>query len=89
VRFGGLVLDHGRETVGTTALDGEPNIILKMPKDSFAPFILALALTAIFTGLVLHAWWLAIAGAIVSGIDIIGWLWPEASLGETVSPANG
>jgi cytochrome c oxidase subunit I len=85
----GLVLDHGRETVGTTALDGEPNIILKMPKDSFAPFILALALTAIFTGLVLHAWWLAIAGAIVSGIDIIGWLWPEASLGETVSPANG
>jgi cytochrome c oxidase subunit 1/cytochrome c oxidase subunit I+III len=85
----GLVLDHGRETVGTTALDSQPNIILKMPKDSFAPFILALALTAIFTGLVLHLWWLAIVGAVVSGLDIIGWLWPEASLGETAEPANG
>jgi cytochrome c oxidase subunit I+III len=85
----GLVLDHGRETVGTTALDGQPNIILKMPKDSFAPFILALTLTAIFTGLVLHLWWLAVVGALASGLDIIGWLWPEASLGETAEPANG
>ena len=30
----GLVLDHGRETVGTSALDAEPDIILKMPGDS-------------------------------------------------------
>jgi cytochrome c oxidase subunit 1/cytochrome c oxidase subunit I+III len=85
----GLVLNHGRETVGTTPLDAQPNIILKMPKDSYAPVILALTLTTIFTGLVLHFWWLAIVGALASGLDIIGWLWPEASLGETAEPVNG
>jgi cytochrome c oxidase subunit 1/cytochrome c oxidase subunit I+III len=85
----GLVLDHGRETVGTTSLDAQPNIILKMPKDSYAPVILALTLTAIFIGLVLHVWWLAIVGALASGLDIIGWLWPEVSLGETKEPTNG
>jgi cytochrome c oxidase subunit 1/cytochrome c oxidase subunit I+III len=85
----GLVLDHGRETVGTTPLDAQPNIILKMPKDSYAPVILALTLTAIFAGLVLHFWWLAIVGALASGLDIIGWLWPEVSLGETKEAANG
>jgi cytochrome c oxidase subunit 1/cytochrome c oxidase subunit I+III len=85
----GLVLDHGRETVGTSPLDAEPDIILKMPKDSFAPIILALALTAIFTGLALHVWWLAVVGVLATAVDIFGWLWPERSLGETAEHANG
>ena len=29
----GLLLDHGKETVGTSLLDGEPDIVLKMPHD--------------------------------------------------------
>ena len=29
----GLVLDHGREAVGPTPLDAEPDIILKMPEE--------------------------------------------------------
>ena len=37
----GLVLDKGRETIGTTALDAEPDVILKMPGDSIAPLLLA------------------------------------------------
>jgi cytochrome c oxidase subunit 1/cytochrome c oxidase subunit I+III len=85
---GGMALDHGRETVGTTPLDAEPRIILKMPKDSFAPVLLSLSLTAFFAGLGLHIWWLAIAGLVCAGIDIIGWLWPERSLGETAEPAD-
>ena len=44
----GMVLDHGRETVGTTPLDGEPDVILRMPEDSYAPFLLALAASAGF-----------------------------------------
>ncbi|HEY6579260.1 MAG TPA: cbb3-type cytochrome c oxidase subunit I, partial [Rhizomicrobium sp.] len=85
---GGLVLDHGRETVGTSPLDARPRIILKMPKDSFAPLILALALTAFFAGLGLHWWWLAVMGLLAAGADMFGWLWPERSLGETASPAD-
>ncbi|HTT82297.1 MAG TPA: cytochrome c oxidase subunit I [Rhizomicrobium sp.] len=85
---GGMALDHGRETVGTTPLDAEPRIILKMPTDSYAPVLLSLALTAFFAGLGLHIWWLAIVGIVGAGLDILGWLWPEASLGETAEPAN-
>jgi cytochrome c oxidase subunit 1/cytochrome c oxidase subunit I+III len=85
----GLVLDHGRETVGTTSLDAQPNIILKMPTDSFAPFILSLTATTIFVGLAFNLWWLVIVGALATGADIIGWLWPKRSLGETAEPARG
>ena len=85
----GLVLDHGRENVGTSPLDAEPDIILKMPSDSWSPFVLAVTLTAIFSGLVEHLWWLAILGVVASAAAIIGWLWPERALGETAETANG
>jgi cytochrome c oxidase subunit 1/cytochrome c oxidase subunit I+III len=86
----GLVLDHGRETVGTTPLDAEPNIILKMPKDSFTPIVLSLTATSIFVGLAFHLWWLVVVGVIASAIDIVVWLTPERALGETREPAiNG
>jgi cytochrome c oxidase subunit 1/cytochrome c oxidase subunit I+III len=84
----GLVLDHGRETIGTSPLDAEPDIILRMPKDSFAPLILSLTLTTIFVGLAFNVWWLAIVGALATGADIVFWLWPERSLGETAEPAT-
>jgi cytochrome c oxidase subunit 1/cytochrome c oxidase subunit I+III len=85
----GLVLDHGRETVGTTPLDAQPSVILKMPTDSFAPFILSLTATTIFVGLALNIWWLVIVGILATGADIVGWLWPERSLGETAELARG
>ena len=60
-RFGsvldeGYILDHGREALGTTVPDGEPDIILKMPGDSYAPFLLGVFSTLVFAGMVLHAW---------------------------------
>ena len=85
----GLALDRGRESIGTTARDAQLDVILKMPKDSFAPLILALTLTTIVTGLVLHLWWLAIVGGVATGADIIAWLWPDPALGETAEPSGG
>ena len=38
-----MLLDHGRETIATTALDAEPDLILKMPEDTLAPSVLLLA----------------------------------------------
>jgi cytochrome c oxidase subunit 1/cytochrome c oxidase subunit I+III len=84
----GLVLDHGRETIGTTAVDAEPDIILKMPGDSYSPVLLAIALTAVFAGLVSHTWWFAGLGALAAGVATVAWLWPEAKLGETAQPAD-
>ncbi|HEX4293584.1 MAG TPA: cytochrome c oxidase subunit I [Rhizomicrobium sp.] len=85
----GLVLEHGREAVGTDPLDAQPDIILKMPGDSYAPLVFATALTAIFVGLLLLAWWLVAISVLAAGAAGIGWLWPERALGETREPVHG
>ena len=81
----GPVLDHGRETLATTPLDGEPDLILKMPEDSYAPFILTVAITAGFTGLLVHWWWLAGISGLVAVGALLVWLWPERRLAQIAS----
>ena len=76
----GLVLDRGKEALATTALDAVPDAILKMPDDSPAPFIVTLAMSVGFAGLLLQAWWLAGAGAIAVLAGLLVWLWPEREL---------
>jgi len=82
----GLVLDHGKETLGTTSLDAEPNVILKMPEDTLVPLYLALSLTVITVGLALLNWWAVAAGIAWTIASLLAWLWPEAKLGETALP---
>jgi cytochrome c oxidase subunit 1/cytochrome c oxidase subunit I+III len=79
----GLVLEHGRESLGTTPLDAEPNIILKMPGDTLVPLYLALAMTVIATGLALVNWLVVGVGVLCTAASILAWLWPQAALGET------
>ena len=76
----GLVLDRGKEALATTALDAVPDAILKMPDDTPAPFIVTLAMSAGFVGLLLQAWWLAGVGAIAVLAGLLVWLWPEREL---------
>lgn len=78
----GFLLDKGRETIGTTALDAELDVILKMPSDTYAPLFLGLAIAALFVGALLHSWWLLGAAAAVSLLASIAWLWPERSLSQ-------
>ncbi len=73
----GLLLDQGRETIATTPLDGEPDLILEMPGDSLAPFTLTLGLSALFTGALLHQWWLVAVGVIAVVVSLIDWFWPR------------
>ena len=74
----GYLLDNGRETIGTTPLDAEPEVILKMPGDSLLPIFLALAVAVLFFGLLGHWWIIAGAGAIGVLIDLCLWFTPEA-----------
>jgi cytochrome c oxidase subunit I len=78
----GFLLDKGRETMGTTSLDAEPDVILKMPSDAYSPLLLALALAALFIGALLHSWWLLAAALVVISLASIAWLWPERSLSQ-------
>ncbi len=61
-------LEQGRETLATTPLDAEADAILKMPGDTAVPFLLALALTVLFFGLLWKVWWLAGAALAVSAL---------------------
>jgi cytochrome c oxidase subunit 1/cytochrome c oxidase subunit I+III len=73
-------LDHGKEALATTSLDAVPDAILKMPDDSPAPFIVTLAMSVGFVGLLLQAWWLAGIGAAATLVGLLVWLWPEREL---------
>ncbi len=82
----GPVLDDGRETIETTALDADLRAVLRMPEDSAWPLLLALALTALAYALLASRWtWVAIALGLVL-ITLIGWMRPSASGATQASP---
>jgi cytochrome c oxidase subunit 1/cytochrome c oxidase subunit I+III len=76
----GYVLDHGKETLGTTVLDALPDVILKMPGDSLWPFLTTVAMSGFFGALLIRNWiGTAIASAIIV-VCVLAWLWPERRL---------
>jgi cytochrome c oxidase subunit 1/cytochrome c oxidase subunit I+III len=85
----GLVLGQGREAIGTTPVDAEPDVILKMPGDTLVPLLLALSMTIVTVGLALVSWWPTAGGAVCIAACLLAWLWPRPELGETAEPAHG
>jgi cytochrome c oxidase subunit 1/cytochrome c oxidase subunit I+III len=84
-----MLLDDGRETIGTSALDASPDVILRMPGDSLAPLLLSVALAAVFVGMLIHSWWLFGVATSCSVSATVAWLWPEAKLGQTMDIVSG
>jgi hypothetical protein len=78
----GMPLDHEKEVAGTSGLDAQPEVILKMPEDSILPLLCALALTLAFAGLLVHLWWLAGASAIAGLALTLAWMWPRGNIGQ-------
>jgi hypothetical protein len=85
----GYLLDRGRETLATTVLDAEPDLILKMPGDSCSPFLVALALGVTFAGLLGRWWWLVGLGCATAALAMIIWSWPERVLAQTARASDG
>lgn len=81
----GPVLDRGKETFAVSALDGVPELIVKMPEDTCAPLLLSVAMSAFFVGLLLHWWWLSIAGLAGTALALLVWLWPRKRLAQTAA----
>jgi cytochrome c oxidase subunit 1/cytochrome c oxidase subunit I+III len=84
----GAVLDHGHETFGVTPLDAEPDVILKMPEDTYVPVALSFCIAVFFTGLLVHIWDLAAAGVVLGLIVMLWWMWPSGEAGQTEDPAH-
>jgi cytochrome c oxidase subunit I len=79
----GPALDHGKEALATSAVEARPEAILAMPEDSLAPFIVTLAMSVAFSGLLTEIWWLAAVGLAATALGILIWLWPEPHLAQT------
>ena len=78
----GLLLESAKETIGTTALDAQPDMILEMPEDTYAPLVLTLGISCLFAGLIGKAWWIVGAGTLLAAIALLVWLWPRRELRE-------
>ena len=84
----GMLLDQAKETVSTTPLDAVPDRIVEMPQDSWAPFMLAVALGLVFVALLIKIWAAIAIGALLVLAALINWLWPQRRLLER-EPAHG
>jgi len=80
----GYLLMEGRETIGTTPLDATPDIILKMPDDSYAPFFLGLFSALVFAGLLLHWRDFTLLMAAACSLSLMVWMWPRNALVQRV-----
>jgi cytochrome c oxidase subunit I len=85
----GYLLMDGRETLGTTALDAVPDVILKMPDDTYAPFFLALFSASGFAGLLLDWDRFTLLMAAAAGLSLAVWMWPRQKLVQRVPGVNG
>jgi cytochrome c oxidase subunit 1/cytochrome c oxidase subunit I+III len=84
----GYLLAEGRETLATTVLDAEPDLILKMPGDSYAPLALALTLSMVFVGLILHSGACTGVGVLGAAVSLLVWTWPQRRLGQRAEHAH-
>ena len=73
----GFLLDQGKETLAVTPLDGEPDVILKMPGDSWLPVLLSLALFVLFGGMLLMSPWVGGAGLLALLVVMAIWFRPH------------
>jgi hypothetical protein len=74
---GERILDQGRLTLASSALDAEPVALSRMPEDSITPLLMALAMTLFFTAVLLKLMWAAVGGVILVAAVNAVWLWPQ------------
>jgi heme/copper-type cytochrome/quinol oxidase subunit 1 len=80
---GGRSLTGGHVTLCTSLLDAEPQGIVHMPHASPWPFYLTLAMAVLFTAILLDAWGMAVTGAVLCALAMMGWFWPRNQTQET------
>jgi cytochrome c oxidase subunit 1/cytochrome c oxidase subunit I+III len=64
----------------TTALEGEPEMVARMPGPSLVPLVTALATLVCFAGLVAGSLLVSGAGFVALLISLLVWTWPKGSL---------
>ena len=57
-------------------LDGRPLAIAHLPRRSWWPFIMSLGFTTLFIAALVEFLWVALVGAAITLVAIVGWFWP-------------
>jgi len=65
-----------KETVESSPLDSRLTDVLRMPEDTYYPFLHALAVMLTFYGLLLRSHRVAGVGLLLVALLTAGWLWP-------------
>jgi cytochrome c oxidase subunit I len=65
------------QTLSTTALQANPDGILRMPGATLVPFWLSVSLLVFFVGMLVHLIWLIALGLILTLVFVIAWFWPS------------
>jgi len=58
-------------------------VVAPMPHESPWPLLLTLALTGVFTGLLVRAWVFWAVAAVAAVVSVAGWFWPRGETQET------
>jgi cytochrome c oxidase subunit I+III len=66
-----LAAEH--ETLSTSVLDADPELLLPMPEESYTPVATALGLSVMFAGVLLSIWPVAIVGVVLSLLAMATW----------------
>ncbi len=74
---GAPTYEDGRQTVGTSVLDADPENVYAMPGDSHWPLALALSIAVFFVAVLVKWLWLGALGAALIYLSIAGWFWPR------------
>ena len=74
---GELVLDDGHQTIGTTVLEGEPDIVLDMPESSLWPLLVMLSLLLAFGAFIAGLYYIAGFATVLLLGAIAGWHHPK------------
>jgi cytochrome c oxidase subunit I+III len=71
-----LILDEGHQTIGTTAVDADPESVLEMPAGSYTPVATAFGLALFTTGALVQVVPLLALGAGVVTLSVLAWFRP-------------
>jgi cytochrome c oxidase subunit I+III len=71
-----LVLDGGHQTIGTTAVDADPESVLEMPAGSYTPVASAFGLALFTAGALVRVVPLMALGAAVVALSVLAWFRP-------------
>src|SRR5581483_6591027 len=77
---GGRGLGGGHNTLCTSLLEAQPEVVVPMPHETPWPLLLAVALAGVFVGLLVRSPVVWGVGAVATAVSVAGWFWPR---GET------